>query len=135
MKNLFTLGIILCLFSFSSCKSQENITINYEARTRGYHFKLSLNENLLEIIKNNDKKNIELAKSQIDSIANILNEIDFTKIQNNTSTENFANDSSVPVTMSINFKENNYTYNFDSANLPVKIKELMKKLESFTIKE
>lgn len=132
MKNLFKLGIIICCLTFTSCKSQENITINYEARTRGYHYKLSLNENLLDIIKNSDKKNIELSKNQIDTIANILTDINFSEIQNNTSTDNFANDSSIPINMSILFKEKEYIFNFDSANIPLKINELMLKLTEFS---
>ncbi|MDV7186739.1 hypothetical protein R3X25_05545 [Lutibacter sp. TH_r2] len=132
MRNLFSLAIIFCCLTFTSCKSQENITINYEARTRGYHYKLSLNKNLLDIIKNSDKKNIELSKNQIDTIANILTDINFSEIQNNTSTDNFANDSSIPINMSILFKEKEYIFNFDSANIPLKINELMLKLTEFS---
>ena len=134
MKFLKTV-VIICCFSFVSCKSQENISINYEARTRGYHFKLALQENTLDILKNNNKQHIELSKNQIDTISNLLDNIDFSKIKNNTSTDNFANDSSVPVKMSISFKKKEYAFYFDSANLPIKIKKLMLKLESFAIKE
>lgn len=132
MRNLLNLGIILCCLTFSSCKSQEAITINYEARTRGYHQLLTLNNNLLDIIENGDKKSIELTKNQFNVIEKLLSEINFLEIKNNTSTDNFAVDASMPVTMSIFYKEKEHKFNFDSSNLPKEIKKLMLKLEEFS---
>lgn len=134
MNNLLKLVIICCCLTFLSCKSQEAIAINYQAQTRGYHYQLTLTKNLVEITENNKKKAVELTKNQHKYISKLLSEIDFSEIKNNTSTTNFAVDASIPVTMSVFYKEKEYKFNFDSTNLPEKIKILILKLDEFTLK-
>lgn len=131
MKHLNIFIIAFCLFNLSSCKAQESIFLSYKAQTRGFIYSLIIENNTLEINKNNSIKKISLTKTQQLEIFNLLAEIDFKVLENNISVNDLAVDKAISGLYEINFKGKVYTYELDHNNLPKAIKELFEKLENY----
>ena len=132
-----TLNIfILCtIVLFQSCKSQEKMnttSLNYSAQTRGYIYTIHLKNNQLELNNNTNIKKTTLTKSQINEINELLLEIDFKKIESNISNEDLAVDKAIKGTLKLNFKGEQFSFDFSHNKLPENIQQLTTHLEGLT---
>jgi len=116
-----------------SCEKQEakkEIEIKYSAQTRGFKYVLHLKNNILKIDKNNEIKEITLNKSQYSNIHNLVNNIEFNKIENNISTDELAVDRAIIGIFTIKLKEKKYIFEFNHHKLPYPIQDLLNHLEA-----
>ncbi|MDP3314161.1 hypothetical protein [Lutibacter sp.] len=122
----------------NSCQSQdktEPIVLSYSAQTRGFQLGIQLENNALEVLKNNETKNVELTNNQFAEIIDLVSKIDFNTIKSNLSIEDLAVDKAIKGEFSIRFKNKDYTFDFDHNNAPKSIYNLLQTLQNFTLLE
>ena len=130
--------LILLLVSLTSCQSQnkkDNISLNYNAQTRGFQLAIQLENNLLEVTKNNETHQIELTENQLNEIISTVKKIDFEVIKSNISIDDLAVDKAIKGEFEVNFNGELYAFEFDHNNAPEKIQELLNKLQRFDASE
>lgn len=129
------LNLIIVLFSLStSCESQEvnqKIHINYKAQTRGFLYKISLNNNVLEIDNNGTLKSKILNSQQFSEIEKLVFNINFDEIKNNISIADLAVDKAIEGVFTTYINDKEQLIKIDHNNLPIPIRELFNKLEEF----
>ncbi len=129
------LNLIIVLFSLStSCESQEvnqKIHINYKAQTRGFLYKISLNNNVLEIDNNGTLKSKILNSQQFSEIEKLVFNINFDEIKNNISIDDLAVDKAIEGVFEVKINNKAHLLNLNHNNLPVKIEELFSQLERY----
>ncbi|SFS42915.1 hypothetical protein [Lutibacter maritimus] len=129
------LNLIIVLFSLStSCESQEvnqKIHINYKAQTRGFLYKISLNNNVLEIDNNGTLKSKILNSQQFSEIEKLVFNINFDEIKNNISIDDLAVDKAIEGVFEVKINSKTHLLNLNHNNLPVKIEELFSQLERY----
>tara|TARA_R110001583_G_scaffold48522_1_gene152016 strand:+ start:4865 stop:5272 length:408 start_codon:yes stop_codon:yes gene_type:complete len=134
MKTINTF-ILFTLVLFQSCQSQEKMnttSLNYFAQTRGFIYAIHLKNNELELNNNTHIKKITLTTNQKKEINELLLKIDFKKIENNISIQDLAVDKAIKGTFELNFKAEDYSFDFNHNNLPENIQQLITHLEEFT---
>ena len=128
--------IIIAFFAFSSsCGNQEinqNITLNYNAQTRGYSYKISLVNYSLEINNNNSIKTATLDKSHLIKIEDLMSSIDFNEFKDTVSNEDLAVDKVIKGVFTGSVNTKTYKAELDHNNLPEQLKALFTYLESLT---
>ena len=135
---LFKMTLILLLVSITSCKSQDKkdtISLNYNAQTRGFQLAIQLENNLLEVSKNNETHQTELTGIQLNEIIEMVKKIDFDLIKSNVSVDDLAADKAIKGEFELNFNNELYAFEFDHNNTPENIQELLNKLQSFIVSE
>lgn len=121
--------LIFSLLSLSNCDSQslKNLTLNYNAATRGSS--VTLNANSLEIIyiTNNTKKEVKLPEHQWNKIKKLVSKIDLHTIQNlKAPSEGRYTDRALATSISIKIGEETYrSVDFDHGNPPIELKKLI----------
>jgi hypothetical protein len=132
---LFKITFLLLSIISSSCEGQEKkecIYLNYTAQTRGFLYLVQLENNSIEINKNNTIQTTLLTETQLIKINSLLSSINFDAIKNNVSISDLAVDSAIKGVLNLTFEGNSYTFDFSHNKLPKEIEELLKKLEEFT---
>ncbi|MDO9037795.1 MAG: hypothetical protein Q7U59_05540 [Lutibacter sp.] len=135
---LFKMTLILLFASLTSCQSQDkkdSISLNYNAQTRGFQMAIQMENNLLEVTKNNETHQIELTDIQLNEIIEMVKKIDFEEIKSNVSIDDLAVDKAIKGDFELNFNGKLYAFEFDHNNAPESIQELLKKLQSFVVSE
>jgi hypothetical protein len=135
---LFKMTLILLLVSSTSCQSQDKndpISLNYIAQTRGFQLAIQLENNLLEVSKNNVTHQIELTNNQLSEIIDIVKKIDFDAIESNISIDDLAVDKAIKGEFELTLNGKIYSFEFDHNNAPESIQELLNKLQSFDLSE
>jgi len=135
---LFKMTLILLFASLTSCQSQDKtdtISLNYHAQTRGFELSVLLEDNLLEVSKNNEAHQTELTDVQLNEIVEMVKEIDFDLIKSNVSIDDLAVDKAIKGEFELNFNGKLYAFEFDHNNAPENIQELLNKLQSFDVSE
>jgi hypothetical protein len=135
---LYKITLILLLVSSLSCQSQDkkdSISLNYTAQTRGFQLAIQLDNNLLELTKNNEARKIELTNNQLSEIIDIVKKIDFKAIESNISMDDLAVDKAIKGEFELNLNREIYVFEFDHNNAPESIQELLNKLQSFDLSE
>lgn len=136
---IFKITLILLLASLTSCQSQnkkDTVSLNYNAQTRGFQLSILLENNLLEVTKNNETHQIELAEIQLNEIIKMVKKIDFLVLKSNISIDDLAVDKAIKGEFELNFNGELFTFEFDHNNAPESIQELLSKLQSFdTVRE
>jgi tyrosine-protein phosphatase YwqE len=130
--------LILLFASLTSCQSQDkkdSISLNYNAQTRGFQMAIQLENNLLEVTKNNETHQIELTDIQLNEIIKMVKKIDFDLIKSNVSIDDLAVDKAIKGEFELNFNGKLYAFEFDHNNAPENIQELLNKLQSFDVSE
>ena len=133
---LFKMTLILLLVSSTSCQSQDkkdSISLNYIAQTRGFQLAIQLENNLLEVSKNNVTHQIELTNNQLSEIIEMVKKIAFDAIESNISINDLAVDKAIKGEFELNFNGEIYSFEFDHNNAPESIQELLNKLQSFDL--
>lgn len=122
------------LVSSTSCQCQDkkdSISLNYKAQTRGFQLTIQLDNNLLEVSKNNETQQIELTNNQLTEIIDMVSQIDFNGIKSNISIDDLAVDKAIKGVFELNLNEEIYSFEFDHNNAPENIGDLLNKLQSF----
>ncbi|HSQ45852.1 MAG TPA: hypothetical protein VLM44_02920 [Lutibacter sp.] len=135
---LFKMTLILLFASLTSCQSQDKkdtISLNYNAQTRGFQLSIQLENNLLEVTKNNETHQIELTDIQLNEFVEMVKKIDFDLIKSNISIDDLAVDKAIKGEFELNLNGELYTFEFDHNNAPESIQELLSKLQSFDTTE
>ena len=135
---LLKIALILMLVSSTSCQGQhkkDSISLNYEAQTRGFHLAIQLENNLLEVSKNNETQQIELTEKQLKEVIDMVKKIDFNSIKSNISIDDLAVDKAIKGVFELNFNGELFTFDIDHNNAPKSIQELLNKLQSFDLSE
>ena len=135
---LFKMTLILLLVSINSCQSQDKkdtISLNYNAQTRGFQLSIQLENNILEVTKNNETHKIELTENQLNEVIEMVKKIDFDSLKSNISIDDLAVDKAIKGEFELNFNGKFYTFEFDHNNAPESIQELLNKLQSFDVPE
>lgn len=135
---LYKMTLILLFASLTSCQSQDkkdSISLNYNAQTRGFQMAIQLENNLLEVTKNNETHQIELTDIQLNEVIEMVKKIDFDFIKSNVSIDDLAVDKAIKGDFELNFNGKLYTFEFDHNNAPENIQELLNKLQSFVVSE
>jgi tyrosine-protein phosphatase YwqE len=130
--------LILLFASLTSCQSQDKkdtISLNYNAQTRGFQLSIQLENNLLEVTKNNETHQIELTDIQLNEVVEMVKKIDFDLIKSNVSIDDLAVDKAIKGEFELNFNGKLSAFEFDHNNAPENIQELLNKLQSFDISE
>lgn len=125
--------LILLFASLTSCQSQykkDTISLNYNAQTRGFQLAIQMENNLLEVTKNNETHQIELTEKQFNEVIEMVKKIDFNSLKNNISIDDLAVDKAIKGEFEINFNSELYEFEFDHNNAPEQIQELLNKLQS-----
>ncbi|MDO9137887.1 MAG: hypothetical protein Q7U21_08700 [Lutibacter sp.] len=134
----YKMTLILLFASLTSCQSQDkkdSISLNYNAQTRGFQMAIQLENNLLEVTKNNETHQIELTDIQLNEIIEMVKKIDFDLIKSNVSIDDLAVDKAIKGDFELNFNGKLYAFEFDHNNTPENIQELLNKLQSFDVSE
>lgn len=134
----YKMTLILLFASLTSCQSQDkkdSISLNYNAQTRGFQMAIQLENNLLEVTKNNETHQIELTDIQLNEIIKMVKKIDFDLIKSNVSIDDLAVDKAIKGEFELNFNGKLYAFEFDHNNAPENIQELLNKLQSFDVSE
>ncbi|MDP2069821.1 MAG: hypothetical protein Q8K04_12770 [Lutibacter sp.] len=134
----YKMTLILLFASLTSCQSQDkkdSISLNYNAQTRGFQMVIQMENNLLEVTKNNETYQIELTDIQLNEIIEMVKKIDFDLIKSNVSIDDLAVDKAIKGDFELNFNGKLYAFEFDHNNAPENIQELLKKLQSFVVSE
>ncbi|MDO9593657.1 MAG: hypothetical protein Q7J19_01555 [Lutibacter sp.] len=134
----YKMTLILLFASLTSCQSQDkkdSISLNYNAQTRGFQMAIQLENNLLEVTKNNETHQIELTDIQLNEIIEVVKKIDFDFIKSNVSIDDLAVDKAIKGEFELNFNGKLYAFEFDHNNAPENIQELLNKLQSFDVSE
>ena len=137
MKPYQILFLIVILIT-TSCKSQETIneiSLHYNAQTRGFHLEIYLKNHILEVLKMKSTKKIELSKKQLSELNNSLSNIDFKHLKSNLSVEEAAVDRVIPATFILHYNHKKYEFRFDHNQLPVDLKKLLTGLEKLLTQE
>ncbi|MGV8946868.1 MAG: hypothetical protein ACOH1N_10605 [Lutibacter sp.] len=135
---LLKITLILILMSSTSCQSQDkkdSISLNYSAQTRGFQLVIQLENNLLDVTKNNETQQIELTENQLTEITDMVSKIDFNVLKSNILIDDLALDKAIKGVFELNFNGKIYTFEFDHNNAPENIQELLNKLQSFDLSE
>lgn len=135
---LFKMTLILLLVSITSCQSQDKkdtISLNYNAQTRGFQLAIQLENNLMEMTKNNETHQIELTENQLNEVIDMVKKIDFNLLKSNISIDDLAVDKAIKGEFELNFNGELYTFEFDHNNAPKSIQELLNKLQSYDASE
>jgi len=135
---LFKMTLILLIVSSISCQSQDkkdSISLNYSAQTRGFQLAIQLENNLLEVTKNNETHQIELTEKQFNEVLEMVKKIDFDLLKSNISIDDLAVDKAIKGDFELNFNGKLYAFEFDHNNAPENIQELLNKLQSFDVSE
>jgi hypothetical protein len=124
--------LIFSLITLSNCNSQslENLTLNYNAATRGSSVNLDANSSEIQYSDIEGDKKITLSKMQWKEIEKLVSKIDLDGIQNLTApSEGSHTDRALIATLSIMIGDETYeSVNFDHGNPPIELKELIEKL-------
>jgi len=134
----FKMTLILLIVSSISCQSQDkkdSISLNYSAQTRGFQLAIQLENNLLEVTKNNETHQIELTEKQFNEVLEMVKKIDFDLLKSNISIDDLAVDKAIKGEFELNLNGVLYAFEFDHNNAPESIQELLNKLQSFDISE
>ena len=135
---LYKMTLILLIVSSISCQSQDkkdSISLNYSAQTRGFQLAIQLENNLLEVTKNNETHQIELTEKQFNEVLEMVKKIDFDLLKSNISIDDLAVDKAIKGEFELNLNGVLYAFEFDHNNAPESIQELLNKLQSFDISE
>lgn len=135
---LLKMTLILLFASITSCQSHDKkdaISLNYNAQTRGFQLAIQLENNLLEVTKNNETHQLELTDIQLNEIVEMVKKIDFEDIKGNVSIDDLAVDKAIKGDFEINFNGKIFAFEFDHNNAPENIKELLNKLQNFDVSE
>ena len=135
---LFKMTLILLFASLTSCQSQDkkdSISLNYNAQTRGFQMAIQMENNLLEVTKNNETHQIELTDIQLNEVVEMVKKINFDLIKSNVSIDDLAVDKAIKGNFELNFNGKLYAFEFDHNNAPENIQELLNKLQSFDVSE
>ena len=135
---LFKMILIILIASSTSCQSQDKIdtiSLNYNAQTRGFQLAIQMENNLLEVTKNNETHQIELTENQLNEVIEMIKKIDFEGIKSNVSLDDLAVDKAIKGDFELNLNAELYKFEFDHNNAPKSIQELLKKLQSFDSSE
>lgn len=135
---LLKITLILILVASTSCQSQDkkdSISLNYSAQTRGFQLVIQLENNLLDVTKNNETQQIELTENQLTEITDMVSKIDFNVLKSNILIDDLALDKAIKGVFELNFNGKIYTFEFDHNNAPENIQELLNKLQSFDLSE
>lgn len=131
---LYKMTLILLLVSITSCQSQDKkdtISLNYNAQTRGFQLAIQLENNLLEVNKNDETHQIELTENQLNEVIEMIKKIDFKVLKSNISIDDLAVDKAIKGEFELNLNGELNTFEFDHNNAPEIIQELLSKLQSF----
>ncbi|MDP3359038.1 MAG: hypothetical protein Q8S41_06770 [Lutibacter sp.] len=134
----FKMTLILLFASLTSCQSQDkkdSISLNYNAQTRGFQMAIQMENNLIEVTKNNETHQIELTDIQLNEIIEMVKKIDFALIKSNVSIDDLAVDKAIKGEFELNLNGKIYAFEFDHHNAPESIQELLNKLQSFVVSE
>ena len=127
------LNLIIVIFSLStSCNNQElnqKIHINYKAQTRGFLYKISLINDVLEIENNGALKSKTLNSEQISEIKKLVSNLNFNEIESNISKDDLAVDKAIEGVFVVKINSKTRLLNLNHNSLPVKIEELFSQLE------
>lgn len=133
---LFKMTLILLLVSSTSCQGQDKkdtISLNYNAQTRGFQLSIQLENNLLEITKNNETHQFELTENQLNEVIEMVIKTNFEVLKSNISIDDLAVDKAIKGEFELNFNGQLYIFEFDHNNTPESIQKLLNKLQSFEI--
>ena len=127
------LNLVIVIFSLStSCNNQElnqKIHINYKAQTRGFLYKISLINDVLEIENNGTLKSKTLNSEQISEIKKLVSNLNFNEIESNISKDDLAVDKAIEGVFVVKINSKTRLLNLNHNSLPVKIEELFSQLE------
>lgn len=123
------------LFSLSSsCNNQElnqKIHINYKAQTRGFLYKISLINDVLEIENNGTLKSKTLNSEQFSEIKKLISNLNFDETESNISKDDLAVDKAIEGVFVVKINSKTRLLNLNHNSLPVKIEELFSQLERY----
>ncbi|WP_298419490.1 hypothetical protein [uncultured Kordia sp.] len=139
---------LLCLFSITlfakGCNNsetetiksaQDDISISYEASSRGFYQKVNLTKEKFSFTKIRDGKvsvQQEMSTEDWNEIIQLLDKIDSEKVKSNPAKEeDLARDAAIPATLAIKYKDNTVTTSsFGHGNPPETLAPLMNKIQA-----
>ncbi|WP_046744074.1 hypothetical protein [Kordia zhangzhouensis] len=115
--------------------AQDNITIEYEASSRGFYQKVNLSKENFLLTNTRDGKNTiqqNMTAEDWKEIIQLLDKIDAEKLKNNyVNPDDLGRDAVIPALLTINYKENVVTnVEFGHGNPPKELDALMTKIEA-----
>jgi tyrosine-protein phosphatase YwqE len=96
---------------------------------------IQLENNLMEMTKNNETHQIELTENQLNEVIDMVKKIDFKVLKSNISIDDLAVDKVIKGEFKLNFNGELYTFEFDHNNAPESIQKLLNKLQSFDVSQ
>ncbi|WP_046759178.1 hypothetical protein [Kordia jejudonensis] len=113
MKYLFCLFSVFlfadgCNDNASESKAQDEVSIEYEASTRGFYQKINVSKQEITVHNDRSGKGITKACNEADwtEIMALLDNIDAEKLKESyTNTDDVGRDASIPATLAIKYKE------------------------------
>ena len=123
---------IFSLLALNNCDSQslEDLTLNYNAETRGSSITLDATSSEIQYSDHKGSKTISITEEQWNEIIGLVSEIDVHAIQNlKAPSEGSHADRALVATLRITIGEETYeSNNFDHGNPPVVLKKLIDRL-------
>ena len=124
--------LIFSLITLSNCDSQsiEDLTLSYNAATRGSSITLDATSSEIQYSDMDGDRKIKLSKGQWNEIKELVSEIDVDEIENLKAPSNGSHtDRALVATLSITIDNETYeSVNFDHGNPPNELKKLIDKL-------
>jgi hypothetical protein len=115
--------------------AQDDISIQYEASTRGFYQKINLNKQKITVHKDRSGNNIvskDCSEADWTEIVQLLDKIDSEKLRNNyVNPDDLGRDAVIPALLTISYKENVVkNIEFGHGNVPEVLQPLMTKIEA-----
>ena len=118
--------------------AQDDITISYEASSRGFYQKINVTKNLFSLKTVRDGKvsvEQEMTTADWNEIVKLLDKIDSEKKDETTGTdEDIARDAAIPAKLTVKYKESTITSKtFAHGNPPADLAPLVAKIQAMAI--
>jgi len=127
-------SLIICLISFSSCMSQNQLELSYKAQTRGYLLEINVVEKNVTIEENSTTSKFELSNSNFKELTSKINDIDFSNLIIEDKSEEIAVDRAIPALFYLKTDKSEYTLEL-THKTNEKIQSLIDLIQSFANKE
>jgi hypothetical protein len=124
--------IIILISIPSSCQNNDTatITLNYTAQTRGFLYTINVYGANVEINSNGHIKSGKLQNEQLETLQQIIDNINFNTIKNTTLPEDMAVDKTIEGVFEIQHKGKENSFKINHQHPPTEIKKIFDFLES-----
>lgn len=127
-------SLIICLISFASCMSQNQLELSYKAQTRGYLLEINVVEKSISITENSITSKFKLSNSNFKELTSKIKDIDFSNLIIEDKSEEIAVDRAIPALFYLKTDKSEYTLEL-THKTNEKIQSLIDLIQSFANKE